>query len=280
MDASSEIFRSLHQHRFIFIGGLHKSGTSLLSKLLAEHPHISGFQKTGAQEDEGQHLQNVYLPGQAYGGAGKFGFVPEAHLTEHSALVTDRNRIELFSQWQNWWDTSRPLLMEKSPPNLLRARFLQAFFPNSHFIMVLRHPIAVSLATQKWSRTSLQSLLSHWLICHRIFADDAAHLKHLITVRYESLVAEPQTTIDRLCLFLKIPSFVIGTPVMDHNLAYFEKWNDLRRRWRSKPYASYLTLRFDRSVRAFGYRLNDYGSLTVNSHLIQRSPVTESTRFE
>ncbi len=39
--------------RYVFVCGLHRSGTSLLARALAEHPAASGFQNTGAIEDEG-----------------------------------------------------------------------------------------------------------------------------------------------------------------------------------------------------------------------------------
>ena len=38
---------------------------------------------------------------------------------------------------------SEPVLVEKSPPNLVRTRFLQALFPDARQIVVTRHPIAV-----------------------------------------------------------------------------------------------------------------------------------------
>ena len=85
-------------NRFVFIAGLHRSGTSLLFQCLRDHPEISAFRDTGVPEDEGQHLQTVYPRAAQWGGPGTFGFHPEAHMTEASPLVTDGNRKELFAQ--------------------------------------------------------------------------------------------------------------------------------------------------------------------------------------
>ncbi|WP_121971331.1 sulfotransferase [Leptolyngbya sp. BC1307] len=153
-------------HQFVFVCGLHRSGTSLLFKCIGEHPDISRFKDTGVPEDEGQHLQSVFKPASTYGGWGKFGFNKNAYLTEASSLVCDRNKARLFSEWQKFWDLEKTLLLEKSPPNLIRMRFLQAMFPNSYFIVLKRHPIAVSYATQKVNKKSIYSLIEHWLVCY------------------------------------------------------------------------------------------------------------------
>src|ERR1700691_2539156 len=77
-------------HHFVFLGGLHRSGTTLLFRMLREHPEISGFENNKvkeewlAPEDEGQFLQTVYPPAVFFGGPGKFAFAPEAHMTEES----------------------------------------------------------------------------------------------------------------------------------------------------------------------------------------------------
>ena len=63
------------EHRFVFLAGLHRSGTTLLARLLAAHPEISGFSGTGEPADEGQHLQSVYPAARVYGGPGRFGGV-------------------------------------------------------------------------------------------------------------------------------------------------------------------------------------------------------------
>ena len=43
--------------RFLFLGGLHKSGTSILHRLLRAHPDTSGLFNTGFPQDEGQLVQ-------------------------------------------------------------------------------------------------------------------------------------------------------------------------------------------------------------------------------
>ena len=51
------------QHKkFIFISGLHRSGTSLLYKILKNQEKISGLSDTNELEDEGQHVQTVFEP--------------------------------------------------------------------------------------------------------------------------------------------------------------------------------------------------------------------------
>jgi Sulfotransferase family len=247
-------------HQFAFIGGLHRSGTSVIFRALSEHPQISGFGNTGALEDEGQHLQSVYRPAIAHGGPGRFGFDSDAHLTDASSLITNDNRLRLLAEWKRHWDLEKTVLLEKSPPNLLRTRFLQELFPNSYFVIVTRHPIAVSYATQKWSYTSLTELIEHWLVCHEKFEQDRQHIRRLLVLKYEDFVEKPQAVLEMIYSFLELPNYSNRIEVRSGvNEEYLKKW----RRYQDDPLsegsveAAYIKQNYGRRVTAFNYGLDD-----------------------
>ena len=149
-------------HTHVFIGGLHRSGTTLLTRCLAQHPQVSGFADTGAIEDEGQHLQTVYHPANRHGGPGRFGFHDAAFLDESSPLVSEANRRKLLEEWSPHWDMSKPVLVEKSPPNLIRTRFLQGLFPGSYHVVMMResgdHPVILREAVTSPAGTTIAAV--------------------------------------------------------------------------------------------------------------------------
>jgi hypothetical protein len=240
----------------VFVGGLHRSGTSLVAGLLATHPEASGFIRTGVPENEGQHLQDVYPTARAFGGPGRFALVPEAHLTEASDLASPAAAERLFDSWSPHWDLGRRVLVEKSPPNLIRARFLQALFPRARFVMVQRHPVAVALSTRRWAPdVAMTELLAHWFAAWQIFEEDRPALEHVTVVRYERLFSDPQAVASELGDFVGLggldPSGLIDPSIQR---SVDEQWREMIDR-EGPRWLDDLQARFGDDARSSGYDL-------------------------
>jgi hypothetical protein len=226
-----------------------------------QHPEIGGIANSGVPEDEGQHLQSVYPPARYHGGPGRFGFDDGARLTESSPLVTAANREQLLAEWGRYWSRDRAVLAEKSPPNIIRTRFLQALFPEAAFVMMIRHPIAVAGATRKWARTSVESLIRHWLRCHDILAEDATRIERLHVVHYEHFVQDPAAEMGRILSSLELAA-TLGSRSVDPgvNDRYFVSWKTGGTRL-GRALRERRVLRHEAAVNRFGYSLVDLDRL-------------------
>ena len=211
--------------------------------------------------DEGQHLQDVYPAARAFGGPGRFGLAPDAHMTETHELVSPDSRTRLLAAWEPHWDLAKTVLVEKSPPNLIRTRFLQALFPGATFAIVVRHPIPVTLATARWRGTRrLAPLVEHWLRCHELFADDEPSLERVQVVRYEELVDDAETCVQRIWALVGLEPAPVETLVEPgSNESYFEQWRAMKGRPAVRAYLATTEARYERRVERFGYSLRDPG---------------------
>ena len=148
-------------------------------------------------------------------GMGRFAFSSASHLTEQHALNSNTTSRYLISEWGYYWNKSRPVLLQKTPAHMLTTRLLQSLLaPNAIFLIIARHPLAVTLAHRHMpscKTMSAASLTLHWVAQHRVLAADAPHLDSLRLVRYEDLASQT-----RSCLLAEVmPWLNLPTSGMD-----------------------------------------------------------------
>ena len=184
--------------RMVFICGLHRSGTTLLERMLVERFEVACL-RASVPESEGQHMQGVFSPARAFGGPGRFAFDPGLQAEMERIGTSEDVRAAILADWARFVVGEAPVLIEKSPPNLVRIDWLRRVFPGARFVVVARDPRAVAGATRKWSRLSLADLVRHW---------DAAYGRALtqmgedcMTLTYEDLCADPGGELARIADF-------------------------------------------------------------------------------
>lgn len=163
------------------------SGSTLLWKLITTSPQVSAFRL------EGQALAKSELFTRDRWNAQK---------------AIDWEKVK--EKWYRTWDLSKPVLLEKSPPHLVRAGQLAAHFSNSYFIVMVREPYAFCEGVKRrWgSRKSFLSgftyfnLARFWAICARYQIANQKNLENTLFLSYEELTGRPAEAARRLLAFV------------------------------------------------------------------------------
>ncbi|PVA05910.1 sulfotransferase family protein [Thalassorhabdomicrobium marinisediminis] len=206
--------------RYLFIGGLHRSGTSLVNRLANALPGAGGITGSAAPENEGVYLQGA-IPHTALSGRPmQFATNPEEHLTEAHPLNRLETRLRLDHDWDPWFAPGLDWRVEKSPVNLTRMRLLQQLFPMAQFIVVLRHPEAVAASVAAWVDAAPAALIDHWCEAHAQLAADLPYLHAVLILRYEGIIRAPDRALHQIAAFLDTKPASTPEAIADGNRPY------------------------------------------------------------
>ncbi len=211
----------------IFVVGCCNSGTTILWRALKKHNELDG------PETEGQDLQELPLCMRHF--LGKKTFRMFAHPTFKYSYHLKENDFEksvaqrLADLYAEHLEPGKRLI-EKSPANLLRTRFLQSVFPDATFVIIVRNGIAVSegIVRKRWYdperphmaglKTTIEEASLQWHHANRIILQDKIYLKRYIMVKYEDLVKDTNKVLHSILNFCECSISDFPIPGFEKNL--------------------------------------------------------------
>lgn len=191
---------ALGPYYWLFILGLNNSGTTLLVRILSSHPLIRTMPR------EGQYLTRA-LPHPMDVGVRRLwsARLDLFRLTEDGPAAP---ALRVQYDWARAYPRRPGVLLEKSPVNCVRSRWLQRHFRPSRFIAIVRDPYAVCEGIRRREGHSIEEAARHWSRAHGCLLDDMEHLEHRLLVRYEDLCARPEAELVEIERFLGLaPAF-------------------------------------------------------------------------
>jgi hypothetical protein len=217
----------------IFVGS-GRSGTTLLRTIFDAHSdlamaHEPQFVGTVARKEKqlnaggfevGRFLDTIYA-NPNYRRMGLERAMVEAELaTDPPAGPADAVRA-VFSLWAG--TQNKPLYGDKTPGYIIQIPELARLFPEARFVNVIRdgRNVALSYLERPWGPSTLAEGALYWRsrVSRGRAAGQALGPTRYAEVRYEDLVADPETEVRRICEFL-------GLPWQPEMLRYHEKAAD------------------------------------------------------
>tara|TARA_B100000767_G_C19671513_1_gene495480 strand:+ start:255 stop:1064 length:810 start_codon:yes stop_codon:yes gene_type:complete len=168
-----------HQHVFILSPPF--CGSTLLNEIISSSKNVSCNNNIGLRE--GQHLP----------------IAKDILFTKDR--WNDKKEINwklIHNIWNKYWDRSKDIFLEKSPPNICRAKQIEKEFPNAKFICLVRNPyaqiegkirrhgttakVAAELSIQylKYQKQNIESLKNVLLVKYEILTEDTENEKKSI----------------------------------------------------------------------------------------------------
>ncbi len=191
--------------RPIFIVGTHRSGTSLLRRIIDSHPHIACPPETYFLK----HYSAMLDDPNTFQGLAAMGF------DEDQALIGMRHVMGYFhehyrlAQGKVRWADKTPQYVYCLP--LLK----RVFHPGAQFVFIFRHPmdVAFSLWKRKWQLSDAGRPMSSVADFCEFVRTSVDHQLHFLsgnpsstyTMFYDRLVDDPEPELRALCSFLEEP---------------------------------------------------------------------------
>lgn len=197
---------ALGEPPLVFLVGFPRSGTTLLDQFLSGHPAITVLEEK-----------------PLLSGARPKGYPESLEQLDDAALAGLRARYWEAVRAEGVDPAAGRLIVDKLPLNLVEAPLIRRLFPAATFILALRHPCDCVLSCFM-QQFRLNTAMANFLtledaaaLYDRAFAlwrhGEAVLEPRVQRVRYEDLIADPETTARALIQFLGLEWH---PPLLDH----------------------------------------------------------------
>lgn len=195
-----------HPEKWLFLVGCYNSGTTLLAEMLNQHPDISGL------PTEGHFITDQFIKDFEVGLPRMWAEREELFRLTENDEGPDPVRVK--KEWGMRFDLSKPVLLEKSPPNSVRTRWLNKHFQPAYFIVIIRNGYAVSegiarKADPKHLRDGwpIEQCAWQWRRSIEVLEEDSVYLQNILWIKYEDLVRDPLGELNKIAKFVDLRPF-------------------------------------------------------------------------
>lgn len=169
------------QNTFVFILCPPYTGSTLLVRILESSSNISLNNHKGTCEGQKlDELKDMYSQGGRW----------------NPTTPLDWNHIK--SVWMSKWDLSRKYLLEKSPPNLIRAKTILKHFEKAHFILLIRDPFAICESLKTRNGFEIEQAARTTIKFFKYQYENAINYPESLTITYENLVDNTRNVIKEI----------------------------------------------------------------------------------
>ena len=182
---ATSAFGKRTENKFAFVLCPPYCGSTLLTQILASSKNVSINNANGTCE--GQTLPQVR----------DLMFV-EDRWDEN--LVIDWPHVKQI--WEQHWDLRKPILLEKSPPNLLRGNQIVRHFRPVHFFAMWRNPYAHCESQIRRNGNCPREAAGFAVRCLNLQRQNIEQFDNLLPISYENLASNPAKFVQQATEFL------------------------------------------------------------------------------
>ena len=187
---------SIQGHRWLFLLGVATAETLFVARCLAHHPEIRLLPK------EGQALTGA-LPQPWEFGVSKL-WTNRLDIFRWTESMDGIPAVRALIDWRQYVQGSGTVTIDWSPPNCVRAPWLQQHFARSNFIAVVGNPLAFCAELKLKRGVDVASSAHHWALAYEILSQDLRLLKNIVVIQLPELCRDIRGCLNRIANLLSL----------------------------------------------------------------------------